>query len=128
MVFQPNGNKAFEFLGEPKKKDKLLLSVLDVRKLIHSGCGVYMVHIMDTRRENQVQLSDVPIVRDFMDMFPEDLSGLLSDHEIVFEIELTPGMGPISKAPYRIASAKLKSYISSCRSYLTRVIRPNFSP
>ena len=69
VIFQPSGEKAFEFLGEPKKKDKVLLSVLEARKLIHDGCGVYMVHIGDTRRENQVQLLDVPIIKDFMDVF-----------------------------------------------------------
>ena len=52
VIFQPNGEKAFEFLGEPKKKDKVLLSVLEARKLIHGGCSVYMVHVVDTKREN----------------------------------------------------------------------------
>ena len=108
MVFQPDGEKAVEFFGEPKKKDKVLLSVLEARKLIHSGDDVYMVHVMDTRRENQVQLLDVPIVRDFMDAFSEDLPKFPLDHESVFEIELTPGMDPISKVPYRMASAELK--------------------
>ena len=92
MVFQPDGKKAFEFLGEPKKKDKVLLSTLEARKLIHGRYDIYMVHVVDTRRENQVQLPDVTIVRDLMDVFPKDLLGIPPDREIVFEIELTPGM------------------------------------
>ena len=54
MVFQPNGEKAFKFLSESKKKDKVLLSVLEAKKLIHGGYDVYMVHVVDTKRENQV--------------------------------------------------------------------------
>ena len=108
MIFQSDGEKAFQFLGEPKKKDKVLLLVLEATKLIHGGYDVYMVHVVDTRKENQVQIPDVPIVGDFMDLFPEDLSRLPHDREIVFEIELTPSMGPISEAPYRMASTNLK--------------------
>ena len=104
VVFQPNGEKAFEFLGEPKKKDKVLLLVLEARKLIHGGYDVYMVHIVDTRRKNQMQLLDVPTIRDFMDVFLQDLLRLPLDCEIMFEIELTPGMGPISKVPYGMTS------------------------
>ena len=108
VVFQPDGKKAFEFLGEPKKKDKVLLSILEARNLIHGGYNIYMVHVVDIRRENQVQLPDVSIVGDFMDVFPKDLPGLPLDREIVFKIELTLDMGLISKAPYRMVSSELK--------------------
>ena len=43
-----------------------------------------------------------------MDGFLEDLPELPSDRKIMFEIELTPGMGQISKSPYRMALTKLK--------------------
>ena len=76
--------------------------------MIHGGCEAYLAHVVDKMSENQVQLLDVPIVRDFKDVYPEDLPKLPLDHESVFEIELTPGMDPISKAPYRMASAELK--------------------
>ena len=99
VIFQPDGEEAFEFLGEPKKNDKVLLSALEVRKLIHDGCEAYLAHVVDKRSENQVQLPDVPIVRDFKDVFPKNLQGLPSDREI----ELAPGVGPISKAPYKMA-------------------------
>ena len=48
------------------------------------------------------------VVCRFPDMSPEELSGLPSDQEIKFEIELLPGTMPISKAPYRMAPAELK--------------------
>ena len=106
--FRPNGEKGFKFLGDPKKMDKNLLSVLEARKFIHAEYDVYMIHVVDTRRKNQVQLPNVAIVRVFIDVFPKDLLGLPPDHEIVFEIELTPSMDPILKTPYRMASTKLK--------------------
>ena len=42
------------------------------------------------------------------DMFPEELQGLPPDREIKFFIDLLPGSGPISKAPYRMAPSKMK--------------------
>ncbi|KAL5574595.1 hypothetical protein UlMin_016294 [Ulmus minor] len=54
------------------------------------------------------KVEDVPIVRDFVDVFPEELPGLRPNREIQFEIELLPGTAPISKAPYRMAPTELK--------------------
>ena len=95
-------------MGEPKKKDKVLLSTLEAGKLIHRGYKTYLAHVMDKRSENQVQLPYFSIVRDFTNVFPENLPGLPLDREIQFEIELAPGTSPISKEPYRIAPVMLK--------------------
>ena len=57
---------------------------------------------------NEMQLAEVPVVNEFFDVFPEDLPGLPPDREIEFEIELSPGIEPISIAPYRMAPAELK--------------------
>ena len=86
-------------MDEPKKKDKVLLSALEVRKLIHGGREAYLTHVVDKRSENQVQLPNVSIVRDFTNMFPKDLPGLPPDCEIKFEIELAPATSLISKTP-----------------------------
>ena len=48
------------------------------------------------------------MVKNFMDVFPEDLPVLPLDREIKFEMELLPETLPISKAPYRMALAELK--------------------
>ncbi|KAL5564975.1 hypothetical protein UlMin_028139 [Ulmus minor] len=45
-------------------------------------------------------VEDVPIVKNFVDVFPKELPSLPPDREIQFEIELLPGTAPISKAPY----------------------------
>ncbi|KAL5554706.1 hypothetical protein UlMin_042107 [Ulmus minor] len=58
--------------------------------------------------ETKGNMEDVPIVRDFVDVFLEELPGLPPDREIQFEIELLLGTAPISKAPYRMAPVELK--------------------
>ena len=57
---------------------------------------------MDKDREVELTLEDVPIIKDFVNIFPKDLLGLPPEREISFEIELLPGATPISKSalPY----------------------------
>jgi hypothetical protein len=50
------------------------------------------------------QGSDVPVVDEFPDVFPEELPGMPPDRDIEFVIELKPGTTPIYKTPYRMAT------------------------
>ena len=63
--------------------------------------------MVDTRKE-VLKLDDIPVVREFLDVFPEDLPGIPIDREIEFSIEVLLGTSPISKAPYRMAPIELK--------------------
>ncbi|XP_073304095.1 uncharacterized protein [Primulina huaijiensis] len=53
-------------------------------------------------------IEDVEVVKDFPNLFPDDVSGIPPEREMEFSIELMPGTVPISKAPYRLASAEIK--------------------
>jgi hypothetical protein len=60
------------------------------------------------------QGSEVPVVNEFPDVFPEELPGMPLDRDIEFGIELKPGTSPIYKTPYMMATpelAKLKEHI-----------------
>jgi predicted aspartyl protease len=52
--------------------------------------------------------SNIRVVRDFPDVFPEELPGMPPDREVEFVIELLPGTAPISKWPYRMSVEELK--------------------
>ncbi|GJT32702.1 hypothetical protein Tco_0923121 [Tanacetum coccineum] len=54
------------------------------------------------------RIEDVPIVRDFPEVFPEDLPGLPPTRQVEFHIELIPGAAPVARAPYRLAPAEMK--------------------
>ena len=47
-----------------------------------------------------MNLSDIAIVNEFVDVFPDKIPGMPPHWEIDFKIDLFPGTGPISKAPY----------------------------
>ncbi|KAL5540697.1 hypothetical protein UlMin_043349 [Ulmus minor] len=67
------------------------------------SCMGYLVNMLDTTMKSTTQPEDVPIVKEFPDVFPDDLPGIPPDREIEFKIDLLPGTAPISKAPYRMA-------------------------
>ena len=55
------------------------------------------------RKQEGTRLEDIPVVKEFPDVFPDDISGLPLDREIEFVIELIIGTEPISIPPYRMA-------------------------
>jgi hypothetical protein len=72
---------------------------------------------------------NIRVVRDFLDVFPEELPGMPPDREVEFVIDLLPGTAPISKRPYRMSVEELKKH----KKQLTELqeagyIRPSSSP
>jgi hypothetical protein len=80
-------------------------------------------------QKKELEIEDIPVVREFPDVFPEDLPGLPPDREVEFSIDLVPGTAPISKAPYRMAPAELKELKGQLEELLDKgFIRPSASP
>jgi hypothetical protein len=52
-------------------------------------------------------IEDIPVVYEFLDVFPDDLPRLPLDSEVEFKIELIPGTTPISQRPYRMSPNEL---------------------
>ncbi|KAL8125845.1 hypothetical protein AgCh_013226 [Apium graveolens] len=90
-----------------KKQEKKFLSIPEAKKLLRQGYEAYIAHIVDIEKEAP-NLDEIPIVREFSNVFLDELPGLRADHEIEFSIDLIPGAEPISKAPYRMAPVEMK--------------------
>ena len=106
IVFKIPGKKEFRFQGR-RSSIGGLISALKARKMLAKGCEAFLACVM-ADRNGEVSLGDISVVREFLDVFPEDLPGLPLDREIEFSIDLLPGTVPISKAPYRMAPIELK--------------------
>ena len=63
---------------------------------------------MTLDNSNEQTVSSVHIVREFVDFFPEDFSGLPRVREVGFEIDLEPEIASISKTPYRMTPVELR--------------------
>ena len=105
-----------------------MISAISARWLLQNGCKGYLAHVVDTR-SSEARLEDVPVVRDFLDVFPDDLPGLPLEREIDFPIDLVPGTAPISLPPYRMAPAELKELKAQFQELVDGgFIRPSISP
>nr|GEV76921.1 putative reverse transcriptase domain-containing protein [Tanacetum cinerariifolium] len=59
-------------------------------------------------KSKEKRLDDLPIVRDFLKVFPEDLLGIPPARQVEIQIDLIPGATPVARAPYQLASSKMK--------------------
>ncbi|GJZ70124.1 putative reverse transcriptase domain-containing protein, partial [Tanacetum coccineum] len=57
---------------------------------------------------DEPKLSDISVVRDFVDVFLEDLLGLPPQRQVEFRIDLIPGVTPVAKSPYRLAPSEMQ--------------------
>ncbi|KAL4030754.1 hypothetical protein IC575_009005 [Cucumis melo] len=105
-----------------------VISAIRASKLLSQGTWGILASVVDIR-EVDVSLSSEPVVRDYPDVFPEELPGLPPHREVDFAIELEPGTVPISRAPYRMAPAELKELKVQLQELLDKgFIRPSVSP
>lgn len=84
-----------------------MILALSDHKLVRKGCEAYLAYVLDSNVEES-KIDQVPVVKYYTDVFPEDLPGLPPPWEVEFMIELMFGTAPISITSYRMASAKLK--------------------
>ena len=76
-----------------------------------------------------IRLEDIPVVREYADVFPDDLPGMPPDRDIEFVIELQPNTAPISKRPYRMPPKELAELKIQLQELLDKgFIRPSASP
>ncbi|KAL0536696.1 hypothetical protein IC582_025656 [Cucumis melo] len=128
VTFNPPSMASFKFKGGGSKSLPQVISAIRASKLLSQGTWGILASVVDTR-EVDVSLSSEPVVRDYPDVFPEELPGLPPHREVEFAIELEPGTVPISRAPYRMAPAELKELKVQLQELLDKgFIRPSVSP
>ncbi|MCF8701934.1 hypothetical protein L3054_11165, partial [Corynebacterium sp. MC-10] len=117
-----------EWKGDSGSYPSKVISYIHAQKLVDRGCLSYLAFIRDTSMEPPSRES-IPVVQEFVDMFPTDLPGLPPDRDIDFPIDLESGTKPISIPPYRMAPAELKELKEQLQDLLSKgFIRPSVSP
>ncbi|KAH0712585.1 hypothetical protein KY289_008544 [Solanum tuberosum] len=104
------------------------ISFLKARKLVFKRCVYHLVRVNDSSVEVP-HIQSVPVIKEFPEVFPDDLPGVPSEREIVFGIDLVPDTHPISISPYRMALAELKELKDQLKDLLNKgFIQPSVSP
>ncbi|GJZ33745.1 putative reverse transcriptase domain-containing protein [Tanacetum coccineum] len=75
-------------------------------KYIERGHQLFVAHVTE-KEPKEKRLEDVPVIRDFPEVFPDDLPGLPPPRQVEFKIELVPGAAPVARRPNRMATIRV---------------------
>ncbi|GJY85200.1 putative reverse transcriptase domain-containing protein [Tanacetum coccineum] len=111
---------------------RIIRLVGKTQKYMLKGCQVFLAHVTTKETKDKSEkkrLEDVPIVRNFPEVFPEDLPGLPSTRQVEFQINLIPGAAPVARAPYLLAPSQMKELSEQLKEFSDKgFIRPSSSP
>jgi hypothetical protein len=107
--------------------------VVEINSPIVGATNLYLPFKDDVNPRSYVaitsQLEEIPVVREFADVFPDELPCMPPDRDVEFVIELQPGTAPISKRPYRMPPKELAELKTQLQELLDKgYIRPSSSP
>ncbi|GJV85572.1 hypothetical protein Tco_1525470 [Tanacetum coccineum] len=81
------------------------------------------------KKSDEKRLEDIPVVKEFPEVFPEDLPGLPPVCQVEFQIDLIPGATPVARAPYRLAPSEMQELFNQLQELAERdFIQPSTSP
>uniref|UniRef100_A0A251VPE0 RNA-directed DNA polymerase n=1 Tax=Helianthus annuus TaxID=4232 RepID=A0A251VPE0_HELAN len=123
-----SGQEPLEVQGDKSGAVVGIISFLKAQKCLRKGHIAILALVSDATVKEK-KLEDIPIVRDYPQVFPEDLPGLPPHRQVEFQIELAPGAAPIARAPYRLAPSELEELSKQLQELLEKgFIRPSSSP
>ncbi|GJY36028.1 putative reverse transcriptase domain-containing protein [Tanacetum coccineum] len=136
LVQVPYGNETLTFYGNENSNGResrlTVISCSKAQEYMAKGCQVFLAQISTKKEEDKSegkQIKDVPIVRDFPEVFPEDLPGLPLARPVEFQIDLIPRAAPVARAPYRLAPSEMKELSEQLQELSDKgFIRPSSSP
>jgi len=112
----------------PNSEEPELLSSHRVMKELHDGAQCFLIFTHLDVDGGEMKFV-IPMVQEFEDVFPDEIPRLPPNREVEFTIDLVPGIGPVSMAPYRMASAELVELKKQIEELLgKKFIRPSTSP
>ncbi|GKD63057.1 putative reverse transcriptase domain-containing protein [Tanacetum coccineum] len=132
----PWGNETLIVCGdESDRGNETRLNIIlctKTQKYLLKGRQVFLVHVTTKKAEDKSEekrLEDVPIVRDFPKVFPEDFLGHPLTRQVEFQIDLIPGAAPVARAPYRLATSEMKELSDQLKELSDKgFIRPSSLP
>jgi hypothetical protein len=78
-----------------------------MRKYCRKGCTLYAIQVLESVEDDKPSLKDHPTLREYRDVFIEEVPGLPSRRDIDFSIELASRVVPVSRTPYRMSTPEL---------------------
>ncbi|XP_041016255.1 uncharacterized protein LOC121258783 [Juglans microcarpa x Juglans regia] len=119
VSFQLPGGKYLEFAESKIKAKPAVISAIQASRDLANGADAFLVHVMSVISEKK-SLADILIVREFSDVFVDDLPSLPPVRDLEFAIDLESGAAPLHKVPYRMAPTELKELKSQLQELVDK--------
>ena len=81
----------------------MLLSAKQVNELLNDEALMFAM-FASLQVDGKAASANIPIVYEFLEVFPDDINDLPPEREVEFSIDLVPGTSPVSMAPYRMSA------------------------
>ncbi|GKC50679.1 hypothetical protein Tco_1073424 [Tanacetum coccineum] len=107
VVHIPIDGETLVIRGDQSKTRLCLISCIKTEIYISRRYQVFIAQVMEKKLDEK-RLEDIPVVREFSKVFPEDLPGLPPVRQVEFLIDLMPGVAPVARAPYRLAPSEMQ--------------------
>eukprot|EP00253_Pinus_taeda_P036167 PITA_36167 len=118
--------------GKKKPTSMRMVTSMHSKRSYKKVCVIFAIHISNEKGkevEDADVLSRYPILQQFRDVFPKEISELPPHREVDFYIDLVPGVAPASKAPYRMSTPDLVELKLQLKEMLDKgYIKPSVSP
>ena len=112
--------------GDKPGTNLRIISSIQAQKFLRKECRAFLAHVVDVSQETK-DIQNIPVVRDFPDIFPEELPGLPPQRQVEFRIALVLGDTPVAKLPYHLAPAEMQELSGQLNELLSKsFIRPSF--
>ncbi|XP_076935399.1 uncharacterized protein LOC143602037 [Bidens hawaiensis] len=105
--------------GDQCNTELKLSSVMKTRKMLRKGSPAFLVNVLDTKAKER-KIDDIHVVRDFLDVFPEDLPGLPPPRQVELKIDLVQDAAPIARSPYRLAPSEMQELSNQLQELLDK--------
>nr|GEY36577.1 putative reverse transcriptase domain-containing protein [Tanacetum cinerariifolium] len=124
VVHIPIDSETLIIQGDRSKTRLNLISCIKTERYISRGCQIFMIQVME-KKSDEKRLEDIPVVKEFPDIFPEDLLGLPLVRQVEFQIDLIPRTAPLAHAPYILAPLEMQELSNQLQKLIDRgFIRP----
>ncbi|XP_019198967.1 PREDICTED: uncharacterized protein LOC109192720 [Ipomoea nil] len=117
--FEGPSGKRVSYRGSTEEPGIKIVSMLKMKKYVGKGHEIFLCSVKNLKAKGDAAQT-IPVICDFLDVFPEEIPGMPPPREVEFSVDLVPGTAPISKAPYRLAPKEMQELKTQLQELLDK--------
>nr|GEV06521.1 putative reverse transcriptase domain-containing protein [Tanacetum cinerariifolium] len=123
VIHIPINGETLIIQDDRSKTQLILISFIKTKRYISRGYQVFIAQVTEKKLDEK-RLEDIPIVREFLEVFPEDLLGLPPLRQVEIQIDLIPKATPVARAPYKLDPSEMQELSDQLQELADRGFYP----